>query len=721
MASQTLNLVIKAQDKASGKIRDVNKSMKNMGSTSQGLGAKLSAMKGGLLGVTAALAGVSLATKKVINLAAQQEQAEVRLASVVKATGGAAGLSAKELFKMASAFQTATGMGDELVMEGQAILLTFKNIREDAFERTMSTALDMSAVLGTDLKGSAMQLGKALNDPKAGLTMLTRVGITFTAAQKEVVIALQETGDVAGAQAVILEELESQMGGAAAAMGDTLAGSMEKAGGAMGDLGEQIGFLLSPAVRELSDRVVILAENTGKSVAKMRQLFEAADDLGLSFFELWSAGVGLTKGQKELALEIENSISRAESYEDALENCFQATEEVAKITPVATEAVEDLSEAVEETTIVSLDIAKILKNDLAVATGKTTRQIISFEEEMEEIRKTMLKTGVVSGDLRQRYSDLAQEVQRLTKVHNRALMPMRELIVLDAQMAAGADRTKLMKAGLIPTVAGLTHEYEKVADAMEDVPMEEHTDNIVESSAATLILARATSSSNSAIEASGDIVEGVSSSLSGYTSSLNSSAAAERNLASSVRDRLAAQGAQIAPGIGVVSASGELRAAKVGEEWEEVHGEWRSGAGGLREKQHIGKVIDDMVSRHGFNPENPQKWGLDFLASEAGGGGVSFTRPELITEALEDRGFVQATAAKGISGIVPSGFPNDSFLIGATSGESVNITPAHKIGNGGGGLVIQNVNVYGVQTDSQLFSAVVRAAKQRGREFAKVM
>jgi hypothetical protein len=78
-------------------------------------------------------------------------------------------------------------------------------------------------------------------------------------------------------------------------------------------------------------------------------------------------------------------------------------------------------------------------------------------------------------------------------------------------------------------------------------------------------------------------------------------------------------------------------------------------------------------------------------------------------------------AAQGLSGIVPGGFPNDSFMIGATSGESVNITPVHMRGRGGGGMVINNVNVYGVQTDSQLFAAVTRAARQRGRAFAKVM
>ena len=46
-------------------------------------------------------------------------------------------------------------------------------------------------------------------------------------------------------------------------------------------------------------------------------------------------------------------------------------------------------------TIVSLDIAKTLKNDLAVATGKTTRQIILFEEEMAEIKETMIDEGKV--------------------------------------------------------------------------------------------------------------------------------------------------------------------------------------------------------------------------------------------------------------------------------------------------------------------------------------
>jgi len=78
-------------------------------------------------------------------------------------------------------------------------------------------------------------------------------------------------------------------------------------------------------------------------------------------------------------------------------------------------------------------------------------------------------------------------------------------------------------------------------------------------------------------------------------------------------------------------------------------------------------------------------------------------------------------AQHGWRGIVPSGYPNDSYTIGATSGEYVSVTPQHMMRGRGGGMSINTINVYGVQTESQLYGAVVKAAKQRGREFAKVM
>ena len=48
--------------------------------------------------------------------------------------------------------------------------------------------------------------------------------------------------------------------------------------------------------------------------------------------------------------------------------------------------------------------------------------------------------------------------------------------------------------------------------------------------------------------------------------------------------------------------------------------------------------------------------------------------------------------ANGVSNfVVPQGFPNDSFMVGLTSGETVNVTPAGQRGGSGGTI---NINIY---------------------------
>src|SRR5262245_66611796 len=78
----------------------------------------------------------------------------------------------------------------------------------------------MSAALGQDGKASAIQLGKALNDPIKGVTALQRVGVSFTKSQKNQIKALVESGNTLGAQKVILRELGKEFGGAAKAATD---------------------------------------------------------------------------------------------------------------------------------------------------------------------------------------------------------------------------------------------------------------------------------------------------------------------------------------------------------------------------------------------------------------------------------------------------------------------------------------------------------------------
>jgi len=199
----------------------------------------------------AIVGGLGMAVKEF----AEQERVEAQLEAVIKSTGMAAGLTAEEVKKMASGFEKLTTYEGDAIIAGQNILLTFKNIGSDTFPRVTEAMLDVSTAMGTDLKGSAIQLGKALNDPATGLTMLTRVGITFTESQKEQIITLQESGDLLGAQTIILKELESQFGGSAQAAAATFGGQLQQLQNELKNLLEVIGAAIVPALRNMIEVV----------------------------------------------------------------------------------------------------------------------------------------------------------------------------------------------------------------------------------------------------------------------------------------------------------------------------------------------------------------------------------------------------------------------------------------------------------------------------------
>lgn len=168
--------------------------------------AALTGIVGGTIGLSASL-----------QAARTQIQAEQKLAAVIAATGGAAGLSAREIAGYASELQSLTNFGDEATIAAASVLATFKDIKGDVFKQALAAAQDLSTVMGQDLKSSVVQLGKALNDPIQGVTALTRVGVSFSDQQKEQIRSLQTSGDLLGAQRIILKELQTEFGGAARA------------------------------------------------------------------------------------------------------------------------------------------------------------------------------------------------------------------------------------------------------------------------------------------------------------------------------------------------------------------------------------------------------------------------------------------------------------------------------------------------------------------------
>src|SRR6266542_726237 len=141
------------------------------------------------------------------------------------------------------------------------MLLTFTNIRNetgkgnDIFTQSTKTLIDMATALGQDIPKSAIQMGKALNDPIKGMTALRRVGVTFTEQQTDQVKAMVKSGNLLGAQKLILRELTSEFGGSAAAQA-TSSGKMRVA---MDNLAESIGGVLAPVITALIGPVTAIA------------------------------------------------------------------------------------------------------------------------------------------------------------------------------------------------------------------------------------------------------------------------------------------------------------------------------------------------------------------------------------------------------------------------------------------------------------------------------
>jgi hypothetical protein len=208
-----------------------------------------------LMGVQMGVQMVSGAVAAVIGPAEAYQEILKQTNDVLKSTQGAAGMSAQAVADLATSLSHSTFYSRDAAQEGENLLLTFTNIGSKTFPQATKTMLDMSKAMGQDVKSSAIQMGKALNDPEKGITALTRVGVVFTDEQKKQIKAMQDAGDMAGAQSVILKELNREFGGSADAT-TTLAGKWEILKNRFEEVKENIGNFLIPILSNLESFVI---------------------------------------------------------------------------------------------------------------------------------------------------------------------------------------------------------------------------------------------------------------------------------------------------------------------------------------------------------------------------------------------------------------------------------------------------------------------------------
>jgi hypothetical protein len=320
------DLFTKQVDSASKSLGKLDKSLDSSQSRAYKAGTQIGT--GIKRGAAIAVAGIGLlATQVALGVKSLEdvEKVTAQTNAALKSTHDVSKQTADGIRAMSNEFENLNATIDDTVIQaGANVLLTFTNIREKAFKPTLQAALDLSTAMGQDLQSSVVQIGKALSDPIKGLTSLTRVGVTFTAAQKAQIKELVKSNDLYGAQKIILSELNKEFGGSFLAQGNTTAGKIAKVKDAIDDLQRALATALLPALGKIADatskfltRPEVVAgvqklgqqiaglfsdENLAQGAKVLEGLFQTAKDLAPAIeasakatFTLVQAAVGLFK------------------------------------------------------------------------------------------------------------------------------------------------------------------------------------------------------------------------------------------------------------------------------------------------------------------------------------------------------------------------------------------------------------------------------------------
>lgn len=441
----------------------------------------------------------------VVAASARQEAAIKQVEQRLISTGNAAGKTSEGLQKLASELQRTTTFGDEAVLEMQSMLLTFTNIRGEVFDRTLPAILDLSTAMNQDLKSSAVQLGKALNDPIANLSALSRTGIQFSEAQKEVIKSLTKSGDLAGAQAIILEELERQFGGAATAAADTFGGALKQVQNAFGDLLENpsgleankealkefADFLQDPAtVNAANDLTSALINGFGKVAEGIRTTTGLLQFLAEEFAVITNGAASddLIRLQEQLAKAqsaLENPTERLRFFgPGGIVEYFDEEElkaEIAKLESAIEAEIARISKASRESLLQDIvpQGARVTGSILAPVVDDLEKiSVIAKKREMPEYIKEALDLQIeyqrLVGSLRtdeEVVLDTLRErlnlLERINTAYGDATPGQGEARARSISAAFGSDAPDY--GGLSPEVGGAFSEFKRIEDAREQL------------------------------------------------------------------------------------------------------------------------------------------------------------------------------------------------------------------------------------------------------------
>jgi hypothetical protein len=211
---------------------------------------------------------------------------------------------------------------------------------------------------------------------------LARAGVQFSAAQKEVIAQLVETGRTAEAQRIILQELETQFGGSAKAAANTFGGAIAQLNNELGNLltlsntnsSAAVKFvnLLSLSVTGLNTAINRLSEEVNLAFPQVKTFFEFLAKIAPPNIAMLLAAIG--KGQRDAAVAAAAAQTPAEPFQSVIANAVTAVKvrqtEIAQLVKLA------------EVKQLNASQTALLRSEAANLTAELNRQGLSIEAQI---------------------------------------------------------------------------------------------------------------------------------------------------------------------------------------------------------------------------------------------------------------------------------------------------------------------------------------------------
>lgn len=245
---------------------------------------------GALLGLGGGFLAVSQ-LKQGIQYASDLQRVQLDTAAAIKSTGGAANVTAPQVFALAKQIGSLAGIERNTVQASENTLLSFTKLKNgvgdgnDIFNRTSLAAANLAARLHKDLGQEALQLGKSLQAPIQGISLLRGQGVLFTNQQVDQIKVMVASGNAMGAQKIILGQIERQYAGAAKAAGQGMPGALVRLNQAWEDSRQKLMVKVLPDLTRMTNWLAETLPRATNDAGTALSIFSKGSD---NIFSQWA-------------------------------------------------------------------------------------------------------------------------------------------------------------------------------------------------------------------------------------------------------------------------------------------------------------------------------------------------------------------------------------------------------------------------------------------------